>query len=142
MDKLQSLGFLLNRTSFALIKALRNEFRKRDIDLPHSQFIVLRTLYLEEAMSQQELATRMYKDAAAIKRTIDNLEEKGLVRREQASQRENTLIITDEGLKLAPIAIEYADALLDKILEPIDEVDMSYLYNLLGDIYLNAENVE
>ena len=73
MDKLYSLGFLLNRTSVALGKTLNNKLQEADIDLPHSQFVVLRCIYYRDGLSQLEISNLLFKDAAAIKRTIDNL---------------------------------------------------------------------
>ncbi|WP_304407722.1 hypothetical protein, partial [uncultured Desulfovibrio sp.] len=70
MDTYESLGFLLNRASHALAKALRIVLERYAVDLPHSQFVMLRLLYYKDGLSQQEIAALLCKDAAAIKRTI------------------------------------------------------------------------
>ncbi len=142
MDELYSLGFLINRASFSLAKALRIELGKQNIDLPHSQFVVLRCIYYRDGMSQHDIATLLCKDAAAIKRTIDNLEEKGLVRREQVSQRQNSVHITEKGRELIPVAIKHAESAVDKVLDSIDEQDVKLLHTLLNQIYMNAEKIE
>lgn len=142
MDKLYSLGFLLNRASYALAKALRNEFRKKDIDLPHSQFIVLRCVYYRDGLSQHEISALLCKDAAAIKRTIDNLEQKGLVRREQVSQRENAIYITQKGKELIPIAMKHAEIAADRVVESISEEDVETVRHVLKEIYNNSEKIK
>lgn len=139
MDNLYSLGFLLNRASFSLAKMLRMEFKRNNIELPHSQFIVLRCLYYKDGLSQKELATLLCKDAAAIKRTIDNLEDRGLVCRTQVSQRENAIEVTEAGKALMPFAIECGNLAIDKVLQDISGADYELLKQLLQRIYLNVE---
>ena len=139
MDNLYSLGFLLNRASFSLAKMLRIELRRSNIELPHSQFIVLRCLYYKDGLSQQELATLLCKDAAAIKRTIDNLEGRGLVCRVHVSQRENAIKITEEGKVLMPSAIKCGDLALEKVLQDINGSEYELLKQLLQRIYSNVE---
>lgn len=139
MDSLYSLGFLLNRASFSLAKMLRAELKRNNLELPHSQFIVLRCLYYKDGLNQQEIATLLCKDAAAIKRTVDNLEGRGLVSRVHVSQRENSIRITDQGKELMPLALKCGDLALDKVLKDIEADDYELLKQLLHRIYLNAE---
>lgn len=115
------------------------EFKRNNIELPHSQFIVLRCLYYKDGLSQKELATLLCKDAAAIKRTIDNLEDRGLVCRTQVSQRENAIEVTDAGKALMPFAIECGNLAIDKVLQDISGADYELLKQLLQRIYLNVE---
>lgn len=142
MDNLYSLGFLLNRASFSLAKMLRIELKRNNIELPHSQFIVLRCLFFKDGLSQKELATLLCKDAAAIKRTIDNLEDRGLVCRTHVSQRENAIEITQAGKELMPFAIECGNQAIDKVLQDISGVDYELLKELLQRIYLNVEQAK
>ena len=142
MDNLYSLGFLLNRASFSLAKMLRIELQRNNIELPHSQFIVLRCLFFKDGLSQKELATLLCKDAAAIKRTIDNLEGRGLVCRTHVSQRENAIEITQAGKELMPFAIECGNLAIDKVLQDISGADYDLLKELLQRIYLNVERAK
>ncbi len=142
MNELYSLGFLLNRASFSLAKALRTEFEENNIDLPHSQFIVLRCLYYKDAISQQELATLLCKDAAAIKRTVDNLEKKGLIVRTQVSQRQNAVTITEKGKTLLPQAMKFGKIAENHALDSITIEDGNLLKQLLQKIYNNIEEAQ
>ena len=75
-----SLGYLLDRTLWALSNSLNVALKKNEgIDLPHSQYLVLRTLFEKDGLSQNEIAAHLHKDAAAIKRTVDYLEQKDLL---------------------------------------------------------------
>lgn len=141
MDEFYSLGFLLNRASVSMSKLLNARLESENIDLPHSQFIVLRCLYYNDGLSQQEIARLLCKDASAIKRTIDNLEKKGLVVRSQASQRENSIGITQKGQELMPIALACGNNALKDALEGIDNTDYEKLRTLLNHIYLNIEEL-
>ena len=76
MNDFYSLGLLTGIASLALSKALNTALLENNIDLPHSQFVVLRILYFHDGMSQLDIANMVSKDAAAIKRTVDNLETK------------------------------------------------------------------
>ena len=71
-----------------MAKALRIVLERYAVDLPHSQFVMLRLLYYKDGLSQQEIAALLCKDAAAIKRTIDNLKKRGLVERVHVSKAE------------------------------------------------------
>ncbi|MCC8188681.1 MAG: MarR family transcriptional regulator [Bacteroides sp.] len=71
-----TLGFLLGRAAATMATLLNHTLKNEGIDLPHSQFVILRYLYYEDGISQQELAEKIFKDNAAIKRTLDHLEQK------------------------------------------------------------------
>lgn len=99
---IDSLGFLLNRALWTLATSLNAAFKREGIDLSHSQYVVMRILDIQEGMSQNKLATMTHKDAAAIKRSIDILEKKGLVIRKAVTGRKNGLFLTEKGKALMP----------------------------------------
>jgi DNA-binding MarR family transcriptional regulator len=135
-----SLGFLIGRASVALSKQLNASIAAEGIDLPHSQFIVLRCLYFNDDLSQLDIAHLLSKDAAAIKRTIDNLEEKNLVARKQVRTLKNSVCITEEGRALIPRILKIAQRIIDKALSDIDKEDRVLLFTMLNKIYVNLEN--
>lgn len=140
MDDLHSLGFLTGRASVALSKVLNAEIAANGIDLPHSQFIVLRWLYFNDGMSQMEIARMLGKDAAAIKRTVDNLEQKGLAVRKQIRTLKNSVCITHEGREMMPRVLEITQKAIDKALNGIGEEHQALLRSMLEKIYVNLEN--
>ena len=137
MDHFYSLGLLLGRASVALSKALNTALAAHDIDLPHSQFIVLRCLYYNNGLSQLEIAHLLSKDASAIKRTVDNLEKKGLVVRRQVRTLKNSVHITAKGHELIPKALEVGKKITDEALSGIDEREL--LRTMLNGIHTNLE---
>ena len=54
-----SLGYLLDRTLWALSNSLNVALKNEGIDLPHSQYLVLRTLFEKDGLSQNEIAAHL-----------------------------------------------------------------------------------
>lgn len=109
---MESLGYLLDRALWTLSSALGKAFKERGIDLPHSQYIIMRLLDEQDGMSQNRLAALLHKDAAAIKRSIDILEKKGLVSRKALTGRKNGICLTEKAKALMPEVKAVADGVL------------------------------
>lgn len=139
MDEFYSLGLLISRASVSLAKAMNNKLENNGINLPHSQFIVLRCLYFKDALSQLEIAKLLSKDAAAIKRTIDNLEKKGLVIRNQVRTLKNSVCITEKGKVLMPQVLKIAEEVISEALDGIEIGNQKLLRTMLDKIHSNLE---
>ena len=139
MNDFYSLGLLTGMASLALSKALNAALIENNIDLPHSQFVVLRILYFHDGMSQLDIANMVSKDAAAIKRTVDNLENKGLVVRKQVRTLKNSVCITDKGRELMPQVLKIADKIIEEALNSFSEESREQLFSMLKMIYQNIE---
>lgn len=139
MNEFYSLGLLTGMASLALSKALNAALIENNIDLPHSQFVVLRILYFHNGMSQLEIANMVSKDAAAIKRTVDNLENKGLAVRKQVRTLKNSVCITDKGRELMPQVLKIADKIIEEALNGFSEESREQLFSMLKTIYQNLE---
>lgn len=133
--EVKSLGFLLNRASWAAANMLKESFIKEGIDLPHSQYIVLRVLYEHEGLSQQEIATALHKDGAAIKRTLDILERKELIVRKPASLCKYNIYLTPKAIAQKEKIITVADNTAKQALEGIPEKQYKEVIDFLNHIY-------
>lgn len=142
MNDFNSLGLLVTRASVALAKALNQAITAGGIDLPQSQFIVLRCVYFKNGLSQLEIAHILSKDAAAIKRTVDNLEEKGLVVRKQVRTLKNAVCITEKGTELMPQLLQIAEKTIEEALRGINSKQRELLYAILNTINSNLQNVQ
>lgn len=142
MNDFYSLGLLVSRASVALAKALNQAITAGGIDLPQSQFIVLRCVYFKDGLSQLEIAHILSKDAAAIKRTVDNLEEKGLVVRKQVRTLKNAVCITEKGTELMPQLLQIADNTIEDALQGINSKQRDLLHSMLEKIYSNLEKTQ
>lgn len=128
----KSLGFLLARALWTLSTALNTTLKERGIDLPISQYTIMRFLYEQDGLSQNRIAILLYKDAAAIKRSIDNLEKKGLVERKMVSRCKNNIFLTEKGRNLMPEVIAIADEVFDMTSELPEETCR------IGNLYLKS----
>ena len=125
-----------------MAKSLNDGFEVHGMDLSLSQYVVLRCLYSKYALSQLEIANMLSKDAAAIKRTIDLLEKKGLVTRTPVRTLKNSVSITEKGEKLMPQILKIADERIEKALNGIEPHDRELLQVMLDKIYVNLNNKE
>lgn len=127
-----SLGFQLGKALWALSATLNATLKENGIDLPTSQYIVMRFLYGQDGISQNRIATLLYKDASAIKRSIDNLEKKGLVERKVVSRCKNSIYLTEKGRELMPEVIAVANKVFDMTTELPEEMCR------IGNLYLES----
>ncbi len=137
-NRKQTLGFLLARASYAMSTKLNTLLKREGIDLPHSQYILLKTLYEDDGISQQELANRVYKNAAAVKRTLDILENKELVKRVPITLRKNSIVITNKGKKMIPVVLNIISKWETELLEGVESDKYSLFKDFLNTIYYNT----
>ena len=90
--------FQIDMTSKVSKQYSQREFDQLGLGITVEQWIVLK-IVSESVLSQRELATKSYRDPASITRTIDLLENKGLVVREAVANNRRTYMIrlTKEG---------------------------------------------
>ena len=135
-----SLGYLLDRTLWALSNSLNIAFKVEGIDLPHSQYLVLRTLFEKDGMSQNEIAAHLHKDAAAIKRTVDYLEQKELVTRKAVAHNKNNVVLTEKSIRLRSKILSVVDTVFAEALSGISEEELADGIRFLEKIYESASN--
>ena len=129
------MGFMMEQALGTMTGALANAFKANGIDLPHSQYTVLRLLYSSETpMTQINIAEILKRDAAAIKRTVDILERKGLVVREAQNGRTNRVVCTEKALAMKEIVIESANDTIHRMLGDFTEVELNVFITMLGRI--------
>lgn len=129
------MGFMMEQALGTMTGALANAFKANGIDLPHSQYTVLRLLYSSETpMTQINIAEILKKDAAAIKRTVDILERKGLVVREAQNGRTNRVVCTEKALAMKEIIIKSANDTLHRMLGDFTEIELNGFITILGRI--------
>jgi DNA-binding MarR family transcriptional regulator len=138
-NKEHTLGFLLARAANSMAMYLNSVLRKEGIDLPPSQYVILRCLYVNDGVSQQELADAVFKDTAAIKRTLDILAKKGLIERVPVTMRKNSIMITDEGRELMPKVMDCLEKSKETYLHGISSDEYNMLVGILERMYQNIK---
>lgn len=114
-----STGYLISNTGRKLNQLLTARFQ--DAGLTSEQWSVLHQLGLADGITQRELSARTEKDPTNLTRILDQLERRGLVRREPSpdDRRSYRLKVTAEGReidrRLTPVEAGLIDELLDGV---------------------------
>ncbi len=93
-----SVGYLTTTISRILQQKLQARFNQTELNTTPEQWRLLVLISNEKEMNQSQLAKLQYKDRAAIKRMLDNLEIKNLiVRKTGIDSRSNIIALTEAG---------------------------------------------
>lgn len=92
-------GFIIERTSKAIKQQFQRMLREVQAGLTVDQWIILHELYLEEPLSQWELAQRTFKHPPAISRLMDSLLALDFVyrREDERDARRHNVYLTEAG---------------------------------------------
>ncbi|HMT95477.1 MAG TPA: MarR family transcriptional regulator [Ferruginibacter sp.] len=133
----QTLGFMLVHTGKQLLKTINGKFNEITGDITFEQlgllYYISRHRNRENGLIQQNIAEVMEKTKSAILRSIDILEEKGLVKRLPApgDRRKNIIELTNSGSLIAEkvhsFFLNYDNSLKKDIAQKDIETCMSVL---------------
>lgn len=132
------LPYKMERCVSAMSQKLQSDLKVCGIDLPHSQYAVLRLLYENDGISQAQIARTLRKDTAAIKRTIDNLVKRGLARRVPNSGRDYKVILTEEAWRMRNRLLEEVDVIRAGIFKGIDDEDLGVVLGFIEKVMKNV----
>ena len=123
----------------ALARRLQRYFRENGIDLTVEQWSVLVHLWKEDGVSQQDLATKTFRDKPSITRLVDNLERMRLVERKASAsdRRINRVFLTDEARQLRDKTMALANQTLLDGLEGVSAADIEVTRRVLTQVYEN-----
>ena len=125
--------------STAVARRLQRNFRNTGLEITIEQWTVLYHLWKEDALSQQELCNRTYRDKPSITRLIDNLEKQKLLKRasHKNDKRINLVCLTDAGRALQDTTLELANQTMDEALNGVKKDDIEIVKNVLQKVYDN-----
>lgn len=138
----EAIGYLTALVSQAMSNSLYREFVRRGIDLPNAQFLLLAQLFIEDGQTQQELAVNLGKDKASIKRTVDNLIERGLVtkeRREQGNVKNIPLCVTDRARRIEEQIMQISKENFGSVTADISQKDLDITRATLRKMMVNIK---
>ncbi|SHF69158.1 MarR family winged helix-turn-helix transcriptional regulator [Dysgonomonas macrotermitis] len=80
-------------------QAIYKELRALGIDLSFEMLHIIRRLYNQDRIKQQELAALTYKDKSSLSYLLNNMEKKNLIKRieDKNDKRNKLVILTEEG---------------------------------------------
>src|ERR671931_2624587 len=133
-----SIGFIVNRTAKAFVKALDSELRKK-VGLTFGQWKVIVMLVNQNGLTQKEIANRLGLEGPTLIPIIDKMEKDGLVvRRVDSSDRRNNRIYrTEKADALWDRKVECATKVTQISIKDISEDNVSIMRNALEKIWQN-----
>ncbi|KGK87813.1 transcriptional regulator [Desulfosporosinus sp. HMP52] len=135
----ENLGFIIGKTNSKMKNNLARAFKPYNVT--HEQWPLLKWLWVEDGISQRELAERSYKDQPTITRILDKLEQRGLIRRQADSgdRRVSLIYLTKEGQEIEASLKPLARKALEHALRGLSEEERSQLTNLMNRISANID---
>jgi len=134
---IDTLGYYLDRALNVMIKLLNKTFAKKDIDLQHAQYAVLKVLWCCEGISQSRLSRLLGKDPAAISRALNYLESKGYIERRGSNGKTNGIFLTEYANSRKEEIEAVADLVTYKATSGMTQHQKDLLKQLLNTIYDN-----
>ena len=98
----KSIGYAIGKTNWYLKTLLNKLLREEKCGITNEQWLVLKVIDANPAMSQTEISEKCQKDKTNITRIIDLLEKKGCIERQKddRDRRMYRIHATDEGQKV------------------------------------------
>lgn len=135
------LGRTIGLAAHAMKLLMDKNLAAANLELRLEHIILLRTIYENEGMNQQEITFCMFRDKTAITRWIDYLEKKNLVLRvpDKHNRRQNMIFLTNEAKELFPKFLEVAKLSEKEAIEGIAAKDVQVCKKVLKKIRGNLE---
>jgi MarR family transcriptional regulator, transcriptional regulator for hemolysin len=133
-----SIGFIVNRTARAFVKALDMELRE-NVGVSVGQWKVIVMLVKQNGLTQKETADKLGLEGATLIPIIDKMEKEGLVvRRVDSSDRRNNRIYrTEKADVLWDRMVDCATKVREVSTKHIPEENISIMRNVLEKIWQN-----
>lgn len=134
------LGFMLNETRNANFAAIEKELAP--LNITSAQFKIVIGIAHQRATTLTEFAQFLDYDPGAMKRLIDRIEKKGLIRRVPSliDRRIIKLELTDQGEELYPRIMQAVSNVNQKLLGGFTEVETAQFQFFLQRVIANARN--
>lgn len=138
-----SIGYLVGRTSRAIIKRLTKKFQDAGFDISYQQWSILIHLYRRDGQTQQELARTAVKDKAAITRLLNVLEKKNIVLRvpDRTDKRSKLIYLTHKAKAFKTDLIDLVEEMLREAEQGISFEEMEQCRTTLNKIFANFDRL-
>lgn len=101
-------GCLIGTAYQVLISQLNEKLRNAGLDISAPEYLILRTLYVNDGIQPCNIADALGKDKATISRTITSMVKKTLVYTESTSHKCLKVYLSDYGREIKPIIMSIA----------------------------------
>jgi DNA-binding MarR family transcriptional regulator len=132
-------SFLLDRTARKVKQYAQQKFKEFDFGITVDQWLLMKQLYENESMKQNELADLLFKDNPTLTRIIDLLCKKGLTIRKvhPTDRRSFHVALTREGKKKVEQMKPKIKNIRLKAWEGLSQKDFAHFKKVLNTIYEN-----
>ena len=140
-DFQNNIGFIVNKTAKAFVKALDSELREK-AGITVGQWKVMVMLINQDGLTQKEIAERLGLEGPTIIPIIDKMEKDDLVVRkvDPSDRRNNKIYRTENANKLWNEMLKCATKVRQVSLKDIPEVNIDVTKKVLEHIYQNLRN--
>lgn len=134
-------SFLSGKASTAISRRLQRNLKDVKLNITAEQWSILYYLWIEEGLTQQELANFTFRDKPSITRLINNLERMGLVIRvnDKQDRRSNLIYLTKEGRRLKEVGMQQATLTIHESVAGIDEDNLKLAQQILEKVFQNLK---
>ncbi len=139
-----SIGYLVGRTSRAIVKRLTKKFADAGFDISYEQWSILIHLYRKDGQTQQELSNIAVKDKAAITRLLNVLEKKNIVLRipDRTDKRSNLVYLTNKAKQFQEELMGLVEEMLREADKGISFEEMEQCRTTLNKIFMNFDRID
>jgi DNA-binding MarR family transcriptional regulator len=139
-----SIGYLVGRTSRAIVKRLTKKFADAGFDISYEQWSILIHLYRKDGQTQQELSNIAVKDKAAITRLLNVLEKKNIVLRipDRTDKRSNLVYLTNKAKAFQEDLMALVEEMLREADKGIPLEEMEQCRTTLNKIFMNFDRFD
>jgi MarR family transcriptional regulator, transcriptional regulator for hemolysin len=140
-DFQNNIGFIVNKTAKAFVKALESELREK-VGVTVGQWKVMVMLINQDGLTQKEIAERLGLEGPTIIPIIDKMEKDDLVVRkvDPSDRRNNKIYRTEKANELWNEMLKCATKVRQVSLKDIPEVNIDITKKALEHIYQNLRN--
>lgn len=140
-DFQESVGFIVNKTAKAFVKALDSELREK-VGVTAGQWKVMVMLVDEDGLAQKEIAERLGLEGPTLIPIIDKMEKDDLVVRkvDTSDRRNNRIYRTERANKLWDGMVKSALKIREISLKDIPQEKIDIAKSVLENIYQNLRN--
>ena len=134
-----SIGMLTGSISKNIGKSFENNAKAKGYEVNSVEWTVLSFLANHEYYTQNDLCGITGRNKVFIKRLVDDLEKKKLVKRQILGndKRHNKVLITSKGLDRYNSLLPIVEFTLDKAFNNFDEIEINILIRLLKNVAKN-----
>lgn len=137
-----SFAFILYRCAIAFRNELNKKFYEEfGEELTADYWFILAALWADDNISHSTLAEKVSRDKASLSRTLDFMEQKGLIKRITVidDKRSSKITLTRKSYEIRDKATEIATTFTNKELNGLSPIEVKELRRMLNRVFSNIK---